>query len=401
MKKNIYLIEEWFNKIYNKIFSYSFFSNSLFQKILYFIGLTSVFLYYSRNYTLFHFFDRFYDAMYYIALISLFLKIILTKEKFFTYLRFLIYIILVIIVDANTKNSHILLLSILYIIGSRKVDVKLIFKYFFIVNSFIIMFNLFFFYIHDILHLSFVGNETTRFFYRGDLLRLAFYFPHPNTFSNIIFWTYIIYIYLHFHDKKKKWLLMLISFLLALFIYVYPNTRNVAILLVVSVPLLLIFQSKRIQNSKIFKLVNVSSFSLFCFGSFLLLFLFKQENIIGDIVQNINLLISNRIYLADIFLQGYGVSFLGNLVTSYRNVKLINAAYFYVDNLYYNIFIRYGLVIFFLIVLAFYRLSKYLCREKKYPEMYIILIFGIFNCIEATLFLPPLAFPIILLGLIL
>lgn len=169
------------------------------------------------------------------------------------------------------------------------------------------------------------------------------------------------------------------------------QSRTASIFFLISVPLLLLFKNKKFQESKITK-HTLSYFYVIMFNiSMFLLFVFKQKNILGVISQKINVLLSNRILLGDLELSKYGLTVFGQSRISFND--------FVVDNGYYHILIKYGLLATVFFLCLFVKTSKRLYKTRDYKGLYLIILFCIYNFIEALLVHPQIAIVYVILGM--
>lgn len=387
-----------FNKINNKFSEFydKFVNIETIRNVFFYLGITMVFISISYDYSIIKFKLLTTNALLYSGITLLALKIFLTKESLYNYIKYLICILLAIICDSVIGNSKTALIIILYMISSKKIDRNNFFKYLFLLNYTIILFNLYIYFSNQFLGFNFFDAKIDAgyYLYRNDLVRHGFYFYHPNAFSFYLFWTYILYIYLQWDNLKSKKnyvIIFIVSVLLAGVCFLCTQSRTASIFFLISVPLLLLFKNKKFQESKITK-HTLSYFYVIMFNiSMFLLFVFKQKNILGVISQKINVLLSNRILLGDLELSKYGLMVFGQSRISFND--------FVVDNGYYHILIKYGLLATVFFLCLFVKTSKRLYKTKDYKGLYLIILFCIYNFIEALLVHPQIAIVYVILGM--
>ncbi len=390
--KIIKFIENKFSQLYNNTFG----SIEFLKKTCFFVGLTCIFIYNCFDYNLILFTTRTFNTFLYLGIILLVLKILLTKEKLTTYLKYLFYILMAVICDNIIESRFILLTVILYMISSKQLDIKSIFKYIFIFNSLVLIINMFVYFMNQFIGFNLLNLQISNYIYRGNSIRHSLYFYHPNAFSFYLFWTYITYIYLHWDDytlknRKKLSILFGISILFALFCFTATQTRIACLLFLVSVPLLLIFKNKKFQNNQIFELLTTTMYLIIFSFSFLLLLFYKQDNIFGLISMSFDNLLSGRINLGHIELLDKGITLLGNNIPNFAN--------FVVDNGYYHILIKYGIVFTLFFGFLIFKASCKSYERKDFKTVYVLVLFCIYNFIEALLVHPQACIIYAILGL--
>lgn len=374
----------------------------LLKNILFFVGLTGILIYESAHYSSLIRID--YPTSLIlgdISLIILIIKILLTKEKTWKYLIYALLIYLARICENNIAIDFHMTFIIIPIIASKEIELKKIIKFIFIFNSLLILMQTICYTLFNIGLMDFLIIEKENSLYRNGVLRHTMFFFHPNTFSNYLFWTYMMFVYLNFDNKKMKKIIILVAIFLAIFTYIIPNSRNAALFYIISIVLILVYNSK-IRDNKYFKTMTMLSFAICMLISFILLILYNGDNILGDLTNAINKLLSGRIWLGKSYLQEYGTSLLGNYMFSPD--KNYAASYVFrvvIDNWYYYMIIRIGIVFTIFFAVMFSKACYNFTQNKDYAKTYVLTIFMLYNCIEIIATLPQLSFPYFFLGMLL
>lgn len=330
----------------------------------------------------------------------LLLKIIITKEKLSTYLLFLLCIVIAITCDCATGLNYDMLILVLIILSARNVDVNKVIKLILCLNIIVLGFNCIK-YIMDYNTNVDLLEFQKQFVRSNGKIRHTFYFYHPNTFSNNLFWSWMMYFYLNFGKKKEVIKTCIIGIVLAIITYVFPNSRNAALFYIIAILLYFVFQNKKITNNELFK-ININLFFLICFfASWLLLVFLGQNNIVGELVSKINNLLHNRILIGKSYLAEYGISIFGNLFTSEKNMAAIGVERIVFDNWYYYMIVRFGLLISIFYCFTFSKSLLKLSEQQNWQKVFVIVIFLLYNCIECIGMTPIISIPYFFIGMFL
>ena len=125
-----------FSKFYDKVTTIETIRN-----IFFYLGITLFFIGDSSDYSIIGFTPLVKNLLLYSGFTLLVLKIFLTQESLYNYIKYFIYILIAIILD-NVIGTKVIDLSIvLYIISSKKVDINKFFKYLFFINCIILIYR--------------------------------------------------------------------------------------------------------------------------------------------------------------------------------------------------------------------------------------------------------------------
>lgn len=330
----------------------------------------------------------------------LLLKIIITKEKLSTYLLFLLCIVIAITCDYATGLNYDMLLLVLLILSARNVDVNKVIKLILCLNIIVIGFHCIKYILDYNANVDLLEFQK-QFIRSNGKIRHTFYFYHPNTFSNNLFWSWMMYFYLNFGKKKEVIRTCIVGIAFAIITYIFPNSRNAALFYIIAILLYCIFQNKKVINSKLFA-INTNLFFLLCFFvSWLLLVFLGQDGIIGELVSKINSLLSNRILIGKMYLREYGISIFGNLFIPEKNIAAIGVTRVVFDNWYYYMIIRLGLLMSIFYCLIFCKSLLKLSENNNWSKVFVIVIFLLYNCIECVGMTPIISIPYFFIGMFL
>ena len=392
LKSKFKKIEKKFDKLYNS----TFYSIEFLQKVLFYLGTIFLFLHRCWDYTPYEPLLKIRHYFIYIAIVLLILKICITKESLLKYIKFLFLIVIAFVCDNITKSNYKVVSIILYIVATRNIDIKSIFKFHFIFSSCFIFSNVILYTCTEFLEIHIPNLSSIEYVYRDEVLRHGFYFFHPNAFSFYLFFAYVIYIYLHYDKinlmhKKNLFLHFGISIFLAFFCSFFMKTRVATILFLGLIPLLLIFQNRKITNTKLFKVGIPLTYVIIFIVSFLLVVCYNQENLLGTIAEKINKIISGRLDLANKALTDYGITVFGGSLSSLQA--------FVIDNGYFYLLLKSGILVSFFIFWYFTKTLYFFTEKKRFSELYVMFIFCIYCFIEALFIHPIISFPFAFLGL--
>ena len=268
------------------------------------------------------------------------LKILFNKENLFKYLLFLILISIAIACDLCTGLSFDILFIVLLIIASRNIDSNKVIKIIICLNIITIGYHCAKYIIDYNLH-PLVLKYQAQFIQNGIH---SFYFCHPRIFVNILFSSWLMWFYLNFNNKEQIVKVYIIGLLLAIITYIFTGFISTTIFYFIAMILYFVFQNKKLTNKESIKIIVSLTFLLCFFLSWFSLITFGQDNIIGEFISKINEFLNNRVLFGKRYLLEYGASLFGKkftLVDSIFASEFANAA---LNNWYYYMIIRLGLL---------------------------------------------------------
>ena len=217
------------------------------------------------------------------------------------------------------------------------------------------------------------GLATSEFIVtRGEVIRRAYGFYHPNTFGMIIMISFFELVYL-FSNNLKKWHYILGIGLIFL-IEITSNTRT-------AIVCILIMLLSCLFNKYLKKIVNNSVIELFIKNLYLILLVISILITLMYIYKlpfyaEINELLSNRVYLQSVFFNEYGATLFGNSIDYKRTL----------DNGFLKVFLNFGSITSLFFIVIYWLTFKKCYRERNYILIYIFSILLFFSFSESSMF---------------
>lgn len=209
---------------------------------------------------------------------------------------------------------------------------------------------------------------------RNGFVRNSFGLGHPNSFA--FYLTIISLDYYYIESKKNNPNILrpfLFSLLMIFFIFLFVGSRT-------NILIISLFSILFLARNKI--TLKSSSFFSYAFGicmilSVILAYIYNPNNNVLSVLDNI---LSRRLYLSNYFLNNYNITLFGN--------KVITSKFYALDNAYINLFIRYGIVLSFYLIIMFKNASKKLIKNKEYVLVIVLAIFSIYGLSETPMYIP-------------
>ena len=308
--------------------------------------------------------ESIYRTIIYISLaLILVIKIVLTK---YSHKQIIIMIIFGLISCYITYvlNNYMFIINFLAIMGIKGVNIKNVVKIDIIVKLLFLLIHTSVYFYDYINHYDKVA--TTFVYTQAYGIRQGFYFSHPNTVSGVVIWLAIDIIY----ASKNKKIAYIISTFIVMFYYYFTVSRTALVVYIIFSILMLINDKKReIFNQKT-NFILKYLIDIFAVLSILLILIPKFVNN-TEIIDNINKLLSKRLYYSEWAVNLYGINILPNADTSILDKNLI------VDNFYIRCIISYGIIVYAMLSAKF----KFLPRNVKDMDRIVLIIlpFYLFN----------------------
>lgn len=325
------------------------------------------------------------------------LKILFNKENLFKYLLFLILISIAITCDLCTGLSFDILFIVLLIIASRNIDSNKVIKMIICLNIITIGYHCAKYIIDYNLH-PLVLKYQAQFIQNGIH---SFYFCHPRIFVNILFCSWLMWFYLNFNNKEQIIKVYIIGLLLAIITYIFTGLISTTIFYFITMILYFVFKNKKLTNKESIKIIVSLTFLLCIFISWFSLITFGQDNIIGEFISKINEFLNNRVLFGKRYLLEYGAGLFGKkftLVDSILASEFANAA---LNNWYYYMVIRSGLLMSIFYCFIFCKSLLKLSENNNWSKIFAIVIFLLYNCIECIGVIPIISIPYFFIGMFL
>ncbi len=217
-----------------------------------------------------------------------------------------------------------------------------------------------------------LGITKNTVFYRYDLVRYSFGFPHPNMLAYTIVIIFLEYLYIS--RKKINIIKVLLCVPIIIINSIIVNNRSSILFMVLTCLLFLFLKNnsfKKIVESKIGKFIIKNSYLIFSILSLLLLYEYMKQSEIGLFF---NQLLSSRISSILKFLNEYGISIFGKnilLIGSEEALELGVTARI-LDNSYFHILIHFGFVMYMVLFVLFRKTIDYFYKKN---ELYVVILF--------------------------
>lgn len=287
------------------------------------------------------------------------------KQKLDIKTTLLITILFVISAITYIKTSYPIFVEILLIFfATLNLDFNKILKADIFIKIFIII-SLFIF--------NSLGLATSEFVVtRGEVIRNSYGFYHPNTFGMIIMITFFEFLYL-FSNKLKIWHYILGIGLICL-IEITSNTRTAMICIAILL-LTCLFNKyvKKIVNNSIVEFFIKNLYLILLVISVIITLMYIYEVPLSN---EINELLSNRVYLQSVFYNEYGITLFGNNIDYERTL----------DNGFLKVLLNFGIITSLFFIVIYWLTFKKCYKEKNYVLIYIFMILLFFSFSESSMF---------------
>jgi hypothetical protein len=306
-------------------------------------------------------------------------------------------------ISAILSGDNILFKTTLFVVGAKNINLRKLIKVDMALKIMIVI---------SIVTLSLTGiiNNYTEVRDGSEVLRYSLGFTHPNILASFVMVLILEWIYLI--DRKKKFFEYIVVFLLILIVGKITDSRTSSIIMILSLFLSFILASdniikkmylsikKRIKREYILENLPIMIF-LFCI--IISIFVSANYNPNNKFMFYLNKLISGRLYLANIFINKYGFSIIGQKVEfiSTRMAREQNITAAVLDNAYVNLPLVYGIIPMIIFCIGYIILMKKLAQEKSYNLLICILMFIILGLMERNLMNLHYNFTILFLSTIL
>lgn len=360
------------------------------NEILFFIGLYILLFRMICNSTTFIELSSLSQKLLLISGVSfLLLKILIDTKKISKLLKYFI-ILTLLFLNYQLCGESIIFTTFLIIVASKNIELKKIIKVLCVTLGSVLLFSIFMYivaYIFDaeILHYNIRKVEGTT------QVRHTFFFAHANTFSNILCWTYFMYLYYKY--EKIGALDNIILCLIALFIYIFPNSRTTAIIMILF--LFVLWGYKKFKDTKIVMFAAKNMWIICALVSVICLALHNN-----GVVQKIDTMLSGRINLGYQVYNLYGIAWLGHYVPVGCAIQISQTRWIMslvIDNLYYRLIFYYGIV---MTIFWTYMMTKMLSKqvkEKNDKNVVFLVLLCLFGLMETMSLQVMVAFPLFLM----
>lgn len=249
----------------------------------------------------------------------------------------------------------------LLIIGSKGIEFKKICKLFLAIIGGMLLITVI---------ASLTGYVENLIYYRDEKVRMAFGICYPTDFSAYVFFLSAVYCYLRRERIKFIEIGMLICLAVGVYTFCEARLNTICILLLVlGVGYCKIQNGNSVKKGKIYHMSEKLSLFLsviptMCAGSMLAAtWLYSEDNRFLSFLNN---MLSNRLYLGKKGMDLYGISLLGQYIPLQGNGRSTEPAinYFFLDSSYISILLRYGAIVFGIVLLIFC-VMNFQARERE------------------------------------
>lgn len=278
-------------------------------------------------------------------------------------------IILLCVRYAWLENNCInILFFALLVIGAKDISFKRIIKTHLYTLTFLLLVTV---------GASLVGwIENVTYVLDNGQVRYAFGMTYPTNFAAYIF--YIVLYYWYSRGEKLKYVEMGVVGLLGLFVLIFCNARCSFVCFIFTVLAMCCYK----LNLKNFALSVVLSFSTIISAAFWVFITLIYDS--GNVyLEKINRLLSNRLKQGKKGIDIYGFRLWGRAISMNGNGEgEVASKYFFLDSSYMQFAIIYGLVIFGLILLAFWMIGCHARQSGEWILLWILALISVHSMLE-------------------
>ena len=212
----------------------------------------------------------------------------------------------------------------------------------------------------------------------------------------------ICFIVLIITKRKNKLLVSILAIIISYIVYRVTLVRNLFYTSIILIVLILIneYKSKIFTNYFIKKIIKYS----FLIGATLSIFITINYHSSSEFYINLNEKLTNRPVIEHNMYEKYGISLFGKKIYMYgvsaitNNKKLTFADYSYIDNLFVQILLKDGVLIFSVFLILYTRVLDKCFKNKEYREFGIwFFIIAVSSVIDDEAIVVAYNFPIIFL----
>ncbi|MCI8546006.1 MAG: hypothetical protein HFJ44_02105 [Clostridia bacterium] len=324
-----------------------------------------------------------------IGVFCLVFKIVIDTKQMSKLLKYLI-ILTLLFLNYQICSESIIFTTFLIIIASKNIELKKIIKSLCITLSSLLLFSILMYivaYIFDaeLLHYNIRKVENTI------QVRHTFFFAHANTFSNILCWTYFMYLYYNY--EKIGAIDKIVLCMIAVFIYVFPNSRTTAIIMVLF--LFVLWGYKKIKDTKVVTFL-VKNIWIICMIISIGCLIFHNSGL----VQKVDTMLSGRINLGYQVYNLYGTTLLGQYVPVGCSIQISATRWIMslvIDNLYYRLLFYYGIIISIFFTYMIQKTLAKQVKEKNEKNVVFLVLLCLFGLMETMSLQALVAFPLLLM----
>ncbi len=295
------------------------------------------------------------------------------------YILFVLFSIIACLISSRLTGNYLPLRFIFVILASKNVEFKKIVK-----NDMLVRIALMIIVV--LCHYAGITNDYI--LYRSDeTIRNSMGFSHPNIFSFHLLMITLEFFYLKYTNNRRNKLSDYLLLIVVLIIMnVCSDSRS-------SMLALFVFGILFFFRDAIYKYSSKHKSILFIFGflfigftivSILCTIFYSPSN---SFLYSLDKITSYRLYYSNYFYNTYGFSLLGQKVvtisTEYAMLNGVNALV--LDNVYIQLLVRYGVLVYSIFAIMFIKSSYYAFKERNMYMFIIIIVLVLFGLMESQI----------------
>lgn len=299
------------------------------------------------------------------SIILLFIKLVKGQILKRNLYMFSILLILIILIWVNLKNTFIFLnfMAILFLIlNLRGLKLEKVLK-FWLMEIFVLMLVVQVFY-----SLNYLPDETLIL---GNRDRKEMGYIFTSLSSNFSFQFTLMY--LLYRGIKVRYVEIIVLFLTNYYFYSETDTKSAFYFTILTVFLVIIIKNINIHSS----VLNFFNKYVLLIGTAIPIGLSYFYDANKYVYNELNRLLTNRLYLGNMALEKNGISIFGQPIdwVFYDKVTQDNQ-FFYVDSSFLTIVIYYGIILMFILILGYYLVAnnKYIKNNAMYSVIFSIVV---------------------------
>lgn len=290
-------------------------------------------------------------------------------------------VLAILFITWRTSGEFIIFPMGIFVLGARNVDFKKIIYLYLVLGTILLSFIFF---------TSLIGLTKNLIFHRGiHTLRRAFGIIYPTDFAAHILYLVLAYCYLYFN--KLSWKSYVAFVLLAIFLIKFCDARLNAYALILVIPVMMIGQRAQ-KGYVVSRTIAIFYWVLPVLAAYITVFLSYLYAPGHKLFEQMNSLLSGRLFYSHEAIKRYGLSFFGqhiheNGYGAAGGIKraIIGNDYFYVDSAFIRLFIIYGIIMALLIVVAMAIISYRSIQKANFALASIMVIVTISAIVEQRL----------------
>lgn len=316
----------------------------------------------------------------YVAIVLLLLKIYVFDNL--NWKSILAYSGIILLAFISWRNSQAvdILVYVLFILGAKGIDFRLIINYFFKIGLIMLMLTMIY---------SQVGVIKDSIYVRENFLRHSMGINYPTDFAAHISSLIFAYYYLYF--KKITWRSYVGVVIISIAMYLLTQARLDVIVSLLTIPVMIM--AKKANNGNSLS-KRIASFywivaPVMSYITVISAILFIPNNRLFQIINNI---VSKRLELSHLAFEKYGISLFGKRVIEHgfggnQGFKQfyqsgMSGGYFYIDSSFIRLAIIYGLIMLLFVIIVMTLIGMRSTDTKGYCLAAIMLLLTVSCIIE-------------------